>query len=840
MRHIRFTLFFLTLFLGLGGLGAYVGYIHYSKDLPAFDHLASYQPPIVTRVQAGDGRLLAEFATERRIFVPIKSIPPLVRAAVLAAEDRDFYQHGGINVPSIMRAAAMDVVRVLAHKRPVGASTITQQVAKNMLLGNERSLGRKIREAILATEIEGALSKDRILELYLNEIDFGRRAFGVAAASLAYFNKSLDELDPAECAMLAALLKGPGEYDPNKHPAEAKERRDYVLDGMAKIGAIDAATARAAMDEPIVLRKRDETQIYSAPFFTEEVRRELIQGFGEDTVYKSGLSVRTSLDPVLQGYATKALHAGLVAYDRRHGWRGAVAHVELNPNDAGWIKSLAAAKVPEGIAPWKVALVREVKPDGATIGLIDGSAGFVAMADLAWARPTLEDQKVGNPPRTANDVLKRGDVILVEALPPVAGKPPGYGLRQMPNVSGALVALDPHTGRVLAMEGGWSFDTGNQFNRATQAKRQMGSSIKPFAYLAALENGMTPSTLILNAPVAVDQGPNLPKWEPKNFEANEYPGPHTLRFAIEHSINTMTVRMAAVIGIDKIAPYIERLGIMDKMPLFYSMVLGAGETTPLRLTTAYAMLVNGGKRITPSLIDRVQDRDGRTIARADRRACRICRNPNAAPPGQVPDLPDEREQVLDPGTAYQMVNILQGVVQRGTGGMIGARLHYPLAGKTGTTNDADDTWFVGFSPDLCVGVFVGFDQPRTLGPREQGASVAAPIFADFMEAALKDKVLTGFRIPPGIRLARVNADTGQFAEPGDRNVIWEAFKPGTEPSDEVIDGGAGIETLEGGADVQGAGIPGADISSAGDPVPALHMVTPAPNTPASTGTGGLY
>jgi penicillin-binding protein 1A len=846
LRHVRSLLIGLCLLLVCGAAAGWLVYRHYSSDLPNLQQLADYQPETVTRVEAGDGRLLAEYALEKRVFVPVKVMPPLLVQAVLAAEDRDFYKHGGVDLGAIIRAGFTDIFRIGAGRRGIGASTITQQVAKNFLLSSEYSLSRKIKEAILATRIEEALSKDRILELYLNENYFGQGAYGVAAAALNYFNKPLDELTIEEAAFLAGVLKGPGNYDPVRHYEAAKERRDYVIDGMARIGAITADQAKAAMARPIVLHKRDETQFYTSPYFTEEVRRELVQRFGDKAVLTGGLSVRTSLDPVLQGYADKALRDGLVAYDRRHGWRGPIGHVDLTAAAADWQKSLAATPLPPGAAPWELAIVLQLKPDGAQLGLAGGASGWLPMSELAWARPTLPEQHVGNPPANPGEVVKRGDLVLVEPVhtaKEAADKPKSYGLRQIPAVSGALIALDPNTGRVLAMDGGWSFEM-SQFNRATQARRQMGSAIKPFVYLAALENGMTPSTLIEDLPVAIEQGPGLPLWRPKNFESEDFFGAKPLRWGIEHSINTMTVRMASTIGIDKIAPYVERLGIMDHMPLEYSMVLGAGDTTPLRLTAAYAMLVDGGKRITPSLIDRVQDRNGQTVFRHETRDCPRCGDFDWAPAGQVPDLPDDREQVLDPGTAYQMVNILQGVVQRGTGADIGLKFKVPLAGKTGTTNGPNDTWFVGFSPDLAVGVYVGFDDPKPMGPHEQGASVAVPVFESFMAEALKDKPPVDFRIPSGIRLVRVSAATGRLAEAGDRDVIWEAFKPGTEPgladADEpVVEGGQGVET------VPNEGVGGMDDAAYNA---AQGVMTPGPaeiprekpSTVPSTGAGGLY
>ncbi len=853
MRQIQFLLTAILVLLVAGAFGVFGVYEHFADQVPDFAQLQNYQPTVATRVHAGDGRLMAEYAKQKRVFVPIKAIPPRLISAVLAAEDREFYSHGGVNPAAIARATLTNLMHVGSGKRQIGASTITQQVAKNILLSNEYSYARKVKEVILAIRMDQAMSKDRILELYLNEIYFGRGAYGVAEAALTYFNKSLDQLTIPECAYLAALPKGPENYDPARHYKPAIDRRNYVIEGMREIGAITPAEATAAMAEPITLHGRTEGEVFNSPYFNEEVRRELIAHFGQDLVYQGGLSVRTSLDPALQAYADQALRDGLIAYDRRHGYRGPIGHIDV---DAIWPHHLAAVVTPAGAAPWRLAAVLSVRGEGAEIGFVDGSHGVMPMSQLAWARPTKDDQRVGAFPTRADQVLHQGDVVLTEAVteeaaaakpakrkrkgqpavtaaPATSGGRTVWALRQIPNVSGAIVVIDPHTGRVLALSGGYSYDM-SQFDRATQAYRQMGSSIKPFMYLAALDNGMTPSTLILDAPVAIEQGPGLPLWRPNNFETNEYLGPAPLRVAIEKSINTMTVRMASAIGIDKIAPYVERLGIMNKMPAQYSMVLGAGQTTPLRLTTAYAMLVNGGKRVLPSLIDRVQDGQGRTIFRHDNRDCPHCSDFAWAPPGEVPDLPDEREQLIDPGTAYQMVNILRGVVQRGTAaGAVGSKLDFPVAGKTGTTNDAKDTWFVGFTPDLVAGVYVGFDQPRTLGPDEQGAHVAAPIFAEFMGNAMKDKPITDFRVPPGVRLVRVNPANGQYASAGERNYIWEAFKPGTEPTPDglVVQGGTGVETLPADANVPMTDEPATQLPE----TPGVEPLTGVPGQPAQPG-----
>ncbi|MCH8917061.1 MAG: penicillin-binding protein 1A [Proteobacteria bacterium] len=786
--------------LALLGAGAVLGgFWHYGRGLPDYQQLATYEPPVMTRVHAGDGSLITEYATENRVFVPIGAIPKRVIKAFLAAEDKNFYSHPGIDVAGILRAAITNLRRLGSDSRPVGASTITQQVAKNFLLTNEVSMERKIKEVILALRIERAFSKGRILELYLNEIYLGFGAYGAAAAALNYFNKSMDELTIAEAAFIAALPKAPNNYHPIRRPKAAKARRDWVIARMAEESFISAAEARAAKAEPIIVRKRQATLLTRAEYFAEEVRRELLERYGETQLYRGGLSVRTTLEPKLQAIADKVLRDGLIAYDRRHGWRGPMARLEgpagAAAPGADWAARLAKVKAPAALGPWRLAVVLAVDKLSARIGLQDGGEGTIPRAELRWARAWVKGQKRGPPVRGAEQVLKPGDVVAVEAVgervvkSPKGGKsrqivaypPRTFGLRQIPDINGAVVALDPHTGRVLAMSGGLAY-MDSQFNRATQALRQPGSAFKPFVYLAALKEGFTPSSLILDAPFVIDQGPGLGLWKPHNY-ARKFYGPSTMRLGIEKSRNLMTVRLAQTIGIDKVVATARKFGILQNLTENQSrnlaLALGAGETTLLRLVTAYAMLVNGGKRITPSLIDRIQDRQGRTILRHDKRACPGCRVDRVA--GSVlPVIPDTRVRVTDSGTAYQVVSMLRGVILRGTGRRIRS-VGKPLAGKTGTTNKNMDTWFIGFAPDLAVGVFVGFDTPKSLGRRETGSSVAAPIFRDFMAAALRDKPAIPFRIPPGIRLVRVNVATGLLAKPGDRGVILEAFKPGSEP-----------------------------------------------------------
>jgi penicillin-binding protein 1A len=798
--------------------GAFAVFYHYGRGLPDYTELANYNPPMVTRVHAGDGRLLAEFAREKRVFVPISAMPKRVIKAFLAAEDAHFYAHSGVDFAGVVRAAITNLTnRVKGEdRRPVGASTITQQVAKNFLLTNEVSLSRKIKEAILAFRIERTFTKDRILELYLNEIYLGQGSYGVAAAAINYFNKSMDELTVAEAAYLAGLPKAPNNYAPQRHPEAARQRRDYVIRRMLDEDFISQAEAERAWATPLVVRPRSETQFVTADFFTEEVRRELVARFGEDKLYGGGLSVRATLDPALQAIARKALRDGLIAYDRRHGWRGPLAKIPL---DANRNVRLAQLERPAALGEWRLAVVTGIERDSAQIAFADGSEGVIAFEDLAWARKELPDARFGTAPKTVSDVLAKGDVVPVS---PAGGKttPGNYRLEQIPEIDGAIVALDPHTGRVLAMVGGFDYAR-SEFNRATQAYRQPGSAFKPFVFLAALEEGFTPTRIVLDAPFVIDQGPGLPKWRPVNY-GGTFLGPVPMRVGLEQSRNLMTVRIAQAVGMDKVAQVAEDFGIVDKLPHMLSMSLGAGETTLLRLSAAYGMLVNGGLHLTPTLIDRVQDREGKTIFRHDTRPCDGCRAAGWADQ-PVPMIPDTRERVADAGSAYQVVSMLQGVVQRGTGRSIKS-LGKVLAGKTGTTNDSEDTWFMGFSPDLVCGVFVGFDNPRTLGARETGSSVAVPVFKEFMAEALKNKPQTPFRIPPGIRLVRVDAKTGHLANRSSSDVILEAFKPGTEP----------------GADRPAPGVLDGSEPLVSGPVSPGMPGAPIPVQPASTTVRGLY
>ncbi|MEK0081937.1 penicillin-binding protein 1A [Benzoatithermus flavus] len=750
----------------LAGIGLFVLVERYGGELPDYRQLATYEPPTTTRIHAGDGRLLAEYAREKRVYVPAEAIPDRVKQAFIAAEDQNFYRHPGIDIVGISRALLSNVQRLGTDRRPEGASTITQQVAKNFLLSNELSYKRKLKEAILALRMERAFTKDHILELYLNEIFLGNRSYGVAAAALNYFNKSLDELSIAEAALLGGLPKAPSSYDPRRNPEAALARRNYVIGRMADDGYITAAEAEAARNEPIVLREQSPTEFAEADFFIEEVRRQLVARLGEDGFYAGGLSVRVTVSPKLQEIADRALRHGLSAYDRRRGWRGPWGRIDLAAAGAAWPAKLASMDPGFELGTWKRGVVLEAQKDRVEVGLEGGEKIRLSASDVAWTKRNLDP----------------GDLVLLE--PMSEGGERRWVLRQRPEVDGAVVAIDPHTGRVLAMSGGFSYRQ-SKFNRATQAKRQPGSAFKPFVYLAALEEGMTPATVMLDAPIVVDQGPGLPKWRPENY-TDDFLGPITLRVALEKSRNTISVRIAQTIGMAKIIDLANRVGIGEGLGPYLAASLGANEVTPLQLTAAYASIVNGGKKIEPVLVERIQDRHGRTIMRGDPRSCDGCNGIawDGSPP---PALPDPREQVLDPRHAYQMVSMLEGVVERGTA-KAALSIGKPVAGKTGTSNDSRDTWFVGFSPDLVVGVFVGYDQPQSLGKHETGASVALPIWIEVMDAALKDQPATPFRTPPGLTLVRVDATTGRLPGPDSRAVITEAFLPGTEPGrDRSID-----------------------------------------------------
>jgi penicillin-binding protein 1A len=789
MRGLFGAILGVLLLSGLaGGVAGWIAYDHYSADLPDVDGLRNYQPPVMSRVYAGDSRLLAELASERRIFVPIGAIPDIVKHAFISAEDQNFYIHRGIDPLAIARAAVFDLSHAGQGKRPIGASTITQQVAKNMLLDNQMSFARKAREAILALRIEQNLSKDRILELYLNGIYLGQGAYGVAAAAQTYFNKPLDRLSIAEAAFLAALPKAPNNLNPSKYPDAARSRRDYVLDRLADDKVITPVQVAAAKADPVIPSEfRRPTPIAGADWFTEEVRRQLVTRFGPDTTTQGGLMVRTSLDPALQIAAEKSLRDGLMAYDRkRGGWRGPLTHLTLPPADFEtlWPSALNDQTRPPGMLPsWRLAIVAAISDTEAKMEWLNPAGerqtAVLALADVIWAH-TLRDGKPGPAPRRIGDVVQMGDVVMIEPpsgqpLPPersatpVKGKAPPppptppppanrVTLRQIPLVQGAVVSLDPQTGRVLAMVGGWSFEQ-SQFNRATQANRQPGSSFKPMVYLTALEKGVSPSQKFLDAPIVVDTPEG--RWRPGNFEGT-FGGPTPLRVALEESMNLVTLRVAQQVGMQAIADNAIAFHLVDSMPRVLPAALGAVETTILREAGAYASIAAGGREVVPSLIDSVQDPDGHVVMRGAGLDCSDCSDPS-----KPPAVADGRPQIADPDSVFQLITMMQGVVQRGTGIPAGKGLNRPIAGKTGTSQDFADAWFAGFTPDLVTVVWVGFDTPATLGENETGGAIAAPIWHDYMAVALAGHPVLPFPMPAGLTMAPW--DTG-------RGTVTDAFK----------------------------------------------------------------
>ncbi|HWK15421.1 MAG TPA: penicillin-binding protein 1A [Rhizobiaceae bacterium] len=787
------------------------------QDLPDYEVLAKYEPPVTTRVHASDGALMAEFARERRLYLPIQAVPDRVKAAFLSAEDKNFYNHPGIDVTGLVRAVVTNARNFGSGRRPVGASTITQQVAKNFLLTSDQTYERKVREMILSFRIEQAYSKDRILELYLNEIFFGLGAYGVAGAALTYFDKSVNELTVAEAAYLAALPRGPSNYHPFRHTDRAIERRNWVIDQMRENGYIDAEEAERSKALPLgVSPRRGGTYLFAGEYFTEEVRRQLIARYGEDALYEGGLSVRTTLDPEMQLHARKALQNGLMKYDTLRGYRGPIASIETG---ADWGTAVFEVKPLDDVPEWKVAVVLASGAEGIDIGVRPKAdmagkpdkervTGRIAQGDMEWAMRHVVDGKRVKAKSPA-EVLKPGDVVYVE---PKGDDSNAYALRQVPEVSGALVAMDPHTGRVLSLVGGFSYSQ-SEFNRATQAYRQPGSSFKPFVYAAALDNGYTPASVVLDAPIRIVSGNQV--WEPKNY-GGQSAGPSTLRAGIERSRNLMTVRLANDMGMNLVAEYAERFGVYDKMLPVLAMSLGSGETTVMRMVSAYSVMANGGKSIKPSLIDRIQDRYGKTVFKHDERGCEGCVATKWDNQPE-PELTDNSEQVLDPMTAYQITSMMEGVVQRGTATLLND-LGRPIAGKTGTTNEEKDAWFMGYTPNLVVGIYMGYDRPSPMGKGSTGGGLAAPIFKEFFKTAMADAPVVKFKVPEGMKLIAVDRKSGMRSAPGAGGSIIEAFKPGTGPADSywVI----GMDGLEG--------------------EERANAISPQANRAISTGGGGLY
>mgnify|MGYP000330155990 FL=1 len=724
---------------------------YFSLDLPDYKILANYKPPISSRVHSGEGQLIAEYALQKRLFIPYDSVPKNIIYSFLSAEDKNFFSHPGIDAKSITRAIINNLKNIYSEKRLQGASTITQQVAKNFLLTSEISIKRKIKEAILAFRIERAYSKERIMELYLNQIYLGEGTYGIAAASLEYFDKAVNDLNYEEAALLAALPKAPNKYNPFKSIERAKTRRNFVLKNLYDNSYINYTEYKDLKKKEIKTKKRKIKLLEEANFYSEEVRRIVTDTYGYDELYKGGLSIRTPLNSNYQIKALEALREGLEKYDKRHGWRGPIT----NLNSVDWQKDIKEFIYDKSLH-WELAKVIDVNQLSLKIEIENKEVGFIDFKNIKWTRK-----------KSFEDLLKLNDIIYVQKI-----KKNKWSLKQLPKINGAIVVMDPYTGRVLAMVGGFSFKL-SEFNRATQAKRQPGSAFKPVVYAAALENGFNPSTLILDAPFVIDQGEGLKTWKPENYGKKFY-GPSTLRTGLEKSRNLMTVRVAQKVGFDQISKITKDFGIYDQVPELLSVSLGAAETTLVKLTNAYCTFVNGGKKVTPIFIDRIQDRRGKTIFNADKRKCIGCEEISYLK-DEIPLIQDDRKQIISSETAYQITSMLEGVVKRGTGRKL-RDLNLSLAGKTGTTNKNMDAWFLGFTSKLVIGVYVGFDEPKTLGKYETGAKVALPVFKKFVEKVIRKKDALPFKVPKGINLVMVDVETGLQPNDNTKRVIYESFK----------------------------------------------------------------
>ncbi len=795
-KFFKFIFFASLIFLVLSSVAVFMLFKKYSEDLPKYRQLKDYQPMITTRIYAADDSLITEFSKEKRIFIPIHLIPKNVINAFLAAEDANFYNHFGIDIMAIMRTMLQNLSSSInGDSRFGGASTITQQVVKNFLLTSDRTIERKIKEAILAVRMSQNFTKDQVLELYLNQIYLGSGSYGVAAAAQSYFNKSISELEIEEIALLATLPKAPSRLDPRKNMEKAKIRRDWVISRMVEEGFISSAEADLAMSKPIILNEKMEDEITQAHFFADSVKKELTTMYGSDDVFENGISVKTTLKPDLQEIAQNALQRGIEKYDIRHGYRGPLGKAKDIKNWQQELKNFVVEK--EFRAHWEKSIVLNLTKDKAFIATASGKLGFITIDNLQWAKPYIDTDNQGLEPKFPSDTLSVGDIILVEEDQKYLMLQDGiikenkddelsysnfkrsFFLRQIPKVNGSFIAMDPHTGRILAMSGAY-IDAPNQFNRATQAYRQTGSTMKTFGYIAALENGFTPASIIIDEEISLDQGPDLPPYKPTNYSEKFY-GPTTLRTGLEKSRNVTTVRLAQQVGLDKLAQMVKKFGINDNPQEIYSLVLGSSETSLIRLATGYSMIVNGGKKITPEMIEKIQDRNGKIIYRRDLRSCTDCiidinqyQNLKKIP---VPFLEDIKEPIIDPATAYQITYMLQGVVERGTS--IRARsVGKIIGGKTGTTNNSYDSWFVGFSPDLVATVYIGFDNPKSLGEKETGSSIALPVFIDFMKKALRNTPSTPFRIPDSVKFIKIDKTTGKVATPETprENIFFEAFK----------------------------------------------------------------
>ena len=724
---------------------------YYSNELPDYKFLKNYKPPISSKLYSNDGQLLSEFSSEKRIFVPYNSIPSLVVNSFLSAEDKNFFKHPGVDAKGVIRAAINNISNLLYSKRLEGASTITQQVAKNFLLSNEVSIDRKLKEAILAFRIERALTKQRILELYLNQIYLGEGSYGIASASLQYFDKPISELDYSEAALLAALPKAPSRYNPYKDIELAKFRRNLVLKNLYDNNYLNKQEFKNLSEKEINLKKRKSVYLENSNYYVEDIRKLIVDKYGFDKVYKKGFIINTPLNINLQEKATQSLRKGLIEFDKKKGWRGPLLNKKYNSE---WSSNLNDYKLEESIG-WELSIIKKINRFSAEIETLDGIDGIIEFSAIDWTKKKFED------------LFNTGDIIYVEKI-----KDNKFNLRQLPKVNGAIIVMDPYTGRVLALSGGFSFKN-SEFNRATQAFRQPGSAFKPFVYALALENGYTPATLILDAPIVFDQGEDLKLWKPENYGKKFY-GPSTLRTGVEKSRNLMTVRIAQNLGIKKIAEFATELNIYENPEELLSLSLGSSETTLLKLTSAYCSFVNGGKLINPKFIDRIQDSEGNTIFNSENRECDGCDQISYLSKN-IPKIKNNFKQIISKETAYQMTSILEGTVKRGTAKGL-KDLNLDLGGKTGTTNKNTDTWFVGFSSNYVIGIYVGYDEPSSLGRYETGSRTAMPIFKNFVINAVKKDKARPFKIPQGIKMLVVNHKTGERASYSDESIIIEAFK----------------------------------------------------------------
>ena len=755
LKFLNFSVKFTIIFFAVVIFFIFSTLWYFSVGLPDYKKLSNYQPPISSRVYSEDNKLIAEYAIEKRLFIPFESIPDKVVNAFLSAEDKNFFSHPGIDAKGILRAIIKNIKNISQNKRLEGASTITQQVAKNFLLSNEVSIKRKVKEAILAFRIERAYTKERILELYLNQIYLGQGTYGIAAASLEYFDKSVKDLNYSEAALLAALPKAPSKYDPYKYPEIAKFRRNLVLENLVENKFINKKELKEFKESKLTLKRRKIVIINEANSFTEEVRRTTKDIYGFEKLYSQGLSISTPLRINYQIQALKSLRKGIEDYDRRRGWRGPVTNKIKSKN---WQNIVSKFKL-DPTLKWQLAEITSLENNKIEFEMIDKNKkkGFLELSNIKWTIP--KKKKI-------QDVHKIGDIIFVKK------DVSSWQLKQYPKVNGGIVAIDPYTGDVLALVGGFNFKT-SEFNRVTQAKRQPGSAFKPIVYAAALENGFAPNSIILDAPFVESQGVGLKNWKPENYGKKFY-GPSTLRKGIEYSRNLMTVRIAKILGLEEILNLSKKLNIYEEIPELLSVSLGSAETTLLNLTSSYAPFVNGGIKIKPHLISRIQDRRGKTIYQKKNRKCLGC-DKFINEDTKLPIIKNSNEQVISEETAYQMTSILQGAVKRGTAKKLRS-LDVPLAGKTGTTNDNFDAWFIGFSSNLVIGVYVGYDNPKSLGKFETGSKVALPIFKDFVEKALYKEDFKEFTIPENIYLTSLNYDTGVKSAAGEKNIIIESLK----------------------------------------------------------------